>query len=187
MFGCSSCDFYLDILCASLPTIIRHEAHQRALASRKVCNVICSICSGNVQGFVFECGGCSFILCYFCALLPSKFTHRWDKHPFLLTYSPVENHMDEYYCEMCEREVNPKRWFYHCVDCDQSFHTGCVETFFSDLHLNVKFGDTLKVDKHSHLLSCVRCPKNNCQQPSCNSCGGLLLKDSMAFECAPCK
>lgn len=92
-----SCDFYLDVHPVRvLPYplyIIRHEAHQRALASWKVCNILCSICSGNVQGFVFECGGCSFILCYLCALLPSKFTHRWDKHPFLLTYSPVENHM----------------------------------------------------------------------------------------------
>ncbi|XP_057481700.1 uncharacterized protein LOC130768637 isoform X1 [Actinidia eriantha] len=187
MFGCSACQFYLDVRCAFLPNIIRHETHKNTLGLRKVNNIICSICNGNVCGFVFACDACNFIMCYLCALLPSKFNHRYDEHPFLLTYSPVENHLDEYYCEICEWEINPKRWFYHCVDCDQSLHTGCIQSFFSDVHLNVKFGGTLKVDKHPHPLIFAPCPKNKRPRLSCNSCGQLLIENDVAFECAPCK
>ncbi|KAL7225106.1 hypothetical protein ACSBR1_020414 [Camellia fascicularis] len=187
MFGCETCKFYLDIRCASLPHFMRHDTHKRTLALRKVSNGICSACKANVY-FVFACEACSFNLCHLCALSPLKFRHRYDKHPFLLTYSPIESHLDEYYCEICENEVNPKCWFYHCIDCDQSLHTGCVHPLLSDLYSNVKFGGTLKVEKHPHFLTFVQCPKTwkNPRGPCCDCCGKPLDHDRFAFECVPC-
>lgn len=155
MFGCAACEFYLDIRCASLPHFIRHEAHKGSLGLRKVSNKNCSTCSGNIDGFVFACDICNFTVCDFCAMLPSKFRYRYDVHPFSLTYLPIEDHEAEYYCELCEKEIDPKRWFYHCDDCDQSFHPGCTNLLFENVHLNVKFGGTLKVDKHPHPLTFV--------------------------------
>lgn len=61
-----------------------------------------------------------------------------------------------------------------------------VWTFFSCFQLNVKFGDTLKVDEHSHLLTFVQCPKYKRQQPYCNSCSRLIVEDDLTYECAPC-
>ncbi|GJV69697.1 zinc finger, PHD-type containing protein [Tanacetum coccineum] len=49
-----------------------------------------------------------------------------DKHPMKLTYGPVENHKSEYICEVCEEELNPNIWFYHCHVCAYSLHTRCA-------------------------------------------------------------
>ncbi|KAM0020448.1 putative chromatin regulator PHD family [Helianthus debilis subsp. tardiflorus] len=75
----------------------------------------------------FSCTLCGFHLHVGCALLlPEAIRHRYDKHPLSLAYSPVENHEGDYFCEVCEEELNPNAWFYHCHECVQSIHTTCA-------------------------------------------------------------
>ncbi|KAJ0673884.1 hypothetical protein HanLR1_Chr12g0433891 [Helianthus annuus] len=41
-------------------------------------------------------------------------------------YSPIENHEGDYFCEVCEEELNPNAWFYHCHKYVQPIHTICA-------------------------------------------------------------
>lgn len=153
-FHCDRCDLYVDIRCASYPSTIRHEAHEHLLNFQQNSNSPCSACCEdwtrtrsyknwkmggcyldyqdwrlNFQDSTectFKCRTCHFNLHPECALLPKKLRHRYDKHDLILTYSPVGLRSDEYYCEICEGELNPKLWFYYCSDCDYAFHCKCI-------------------------------------------------------------
>ncbi|XP_076904855.1 uncharacterized protein LOC143560438 [Bidens hawaiensis] len=111
----------------------------------------------------FHCPACDFYLHTMCALLlPGKIRHKYDKHSLSLRYYPAENHSSEYFCEICEDELNPQKWFYHCSTCASSMHTVCAPL---KLHcersllansepvfrfLNVKFGRTFEITDHPH-------------------------------------
>ena len=125
LYKCDSCKLYLDARCASLPSAIRHEAHHHPLLLTERCmNGIfandewCSACHRRSLMCRFRCKACGFNLHAWCALLTIK--HRYDEHPFILNYSPVKDHLDNYCCEICCEEGYPKSWFYHCDDCDHA-------------------------------------------------------------------
>ncbi|KAL7248453.1 hypothetical protein ACSBR2_003228 [Camellia fascicularis] len=192
IFGCTTCDFFIDCKCASLPRIIRHKAHKHTLAIRRTWSARCGGCNDVYHRFAFVCDPCNLNICVGCALLPGTVSHRYDKHPFTLTYSPPPlkdpNVDEEYYCEICEGEINPKLWFYHCVICDQSLHTLCSRPI--DWNPNVKYGVTIKFHHHHHphLLRCAEIPeKNSAIQSPCSQCGKCFGNDShMYYECPLC-
>ncbi|KAK2976229.1 hypothetical protein RJ640_001955 [Escallonia rubra] len=157
-YGCVECNFYLDVNCGSLPSTIKHEAHRDHLLHMKASQSPgeCAACfyEFNSKDFIFGCDTCDFKLHALCSLFPRALRHRYDEHPLILTYSPVEDReADEYYCEICEEEMNPREWFYHCVGCDQSMHPRCA---LDDKYPNVKFRGILNVDSHRHPLSLAR-------------------------------
>ncbi|KAA8518178.1 hypothetical protein F0562_015652 [Nyssa sinensis] len=138
-FTCACCHFHLDVTCGSLPTTIRHEAHlHHRLVLKEKLDGRCNACQMQSSGFAFGCGTCDFKLDLRCARLPSTIRHRYDEHLLILNYSPLKNYPDVYYCEVCEEELNPKCWFYHCDDCDQSFHYECIRPV--DECSNIKIG-----------------------------------------------
>ncbi|XP_052174106.1 uncharacterized protein LOC127789278 [Diospyros lotus] len=184
VFACSACEFYLDVNCASLPRTVKHEAHHHALALRQTRSGSCIACDKYLIGFAYVCDSCNLNLCIRCALLPGTISHRYDKHPFKMTYSFVKNEGDEHYCEICERDVETDYWFYRCGICDQSLHTKCL--FPVDWNCNVKFGVTLDYENHPHLLACVRKFEIG-ENSRCGDCGETLGEDdSLAFECLDC-
>ncbi|XAR67955.1 hypothetical protein NMG60_11002911 [Bertholletia excelsa] len=126
VFGCTSCKFYLDIKCVSLPRTIKHDSHKDLLGLRPIKSE-CSACGERIR-FGYECDICKYNLDIGCALLPWTIKHRYDEHPFALIYgaSSLDQVDDEYYCEICEKKVHSEYWFYHCHDCDQSLHTECI-------------------------------------------------------------
>ncbi|KAM7502355.1 hypothetical protein LguiB_001259 [Lonicera macranthoides] len=155
-YTCSRCKFYLDVQCGSLPNTIKHEGHHpnHVLSLRsKICNG-CDACSRTSYRpmLAYGCDSCDFLLESRCALLLSqKVRHRYDEHPFILTYYPVKYHSDEYYCDLCEKPLNPKIWFYHCGYCDRSIHFGCLRPFYR--WANIKYGRTLEIESHQHPLA----------------------------------
>ncbi|XP_028075460.1 uncharacterized protein LOC114277713 [Camellia sinensis] len=161
-FHCDRCDLYVDIRCASYPITIRHEAHEHLLNFEQNFNSLCSACyedwtrMGSYEVWTnigcnldyqdwtrlnfqdstectFKCRTCHFNLHLECAFLPKKLRHRYDKHDLILTYSPVGLRSDEYYCEICEGELNPKLWFYYCSECDYACHCQEAKTVQSVL------------------------------------------------------
>ncbi|KAH7853627.1 hypothetical protein Vadar_004845 [Vaccinium darrowii] len=187
-FKCSQCpEFCLDVKCGSLSGPIKHVAHKHLLTPKSVPVKYCSACGRLLPTkFGFVCDLCDFILDTRCAMLPSAFKHRYDKHPVILTYSPIKNHPAEYYCELCEEEVNPKHWFYHCVDCDQSIDIWCMYRYNYLLDLTIKKGESLKFDSHPHPLTVIGFSKD----PGffCNGCGNLYKYSLLPWlECGPCK
>ena len=121
-----------------------------------------------------------------CVMLPTSLKHRYDKHPFILTYSPIKGHTHEYYCEICEEEIDLRKWFYNCVECDQSIHPSCICN--QDHYSNVKFGAFFKVEGHQHPLTFIQF--SNEYGSLCNHCGKRLheyLSLHPGFECRSCE
>ncbi|KAJ0677238.1 putative chromatin regulator PHD family [Helianthus annuus] len=135
-YSCVQCHYKIDVCCAITRAKIKHKSHPNHLLSRNYYynrygeNGYCRMC---LSGFSkhdelsFSCTLCGFHLHVGCALLlPETIRHRYDKHPLSLAYSPIENHEGDYFCEVCEEELNPNASFYHCHECVQSIHTTCA-------------------------------------------------------------
>ncbi|GMP56205.1 hypothetical protein CsSME_00020777 [Camellia sinensis var. sinensis] len=156
LFGCVACDFFLDMKCASLLGTILHDTHKHFLTLRETTGGLCFACHKIFYGVGLVCDICNFKLHTQCALLPRTVSHRFDKHPFSLLYFGDQ---DEYYCEICEGEVNPFCWFYHCDDCNRSLHKECIHPVsFLPQHF-------ITHESHQHTLAL----KETCNVP-CEAC-----------------
>ncbi|KAF5756934.1 putative chromatin regulator PHD family [Helianthus annuus] len=208
VYCCTECvDFIIDVECAFLPKEITHTSHPNHLLSRVYqTRYLCRICEYSESGnyFSFSCHTCNdFHLHAKCALLiPETTVHKCDKHPMKPSYFPIENHMSDYFCEVCERELNPERPSYHCRDCMQSMHTTCAmsilqyETYDRYTRgvyqfVNVKFGGTYNnIEVHPHPLSFVQGIEDDgqCAKKGCHDRYQLHnLQFRMIFKCSDCK
>ncbi|KAF7112682.1 hypothetical protein RHSIM_RhsimUnG0204700 [Rhododendron simsii] len=181
-YGCRRCNFDLDIKCASLPTTIRHEAHEYPLnLVDEGCDERCSSCHELCRNYKFRCSDCKFSLHIQCASLPQTHDgHGYDDHAQILKYSPVGIKREEYYCEICEEEMDTKLWFYYCADCNQAFHGKCLYTAADDF-ANIKLRAIINVKNHPHHLTIQRAKLNGLNCDACHlPCKNLLC------ECKEC-
>ncbi|KAL7176387.1 hypothetical protein ACSBR2_029844 [Camellia fascicularis] len=176
--------YQLDVKCASLPSSIMHKAHEHPLILKKIGeNEGCAACD-QIRGMLsFGCGisPCSFNLHCGCALLPSIFNHRYDEHPFILTYAPIENGPDEYWCEFCENQVDPEWWFYHCTYCDKS---ACAKCIRKKEFPNAKLGATYTFASHPHPLTLIQATY---MRVRCDVCNRRIVRGNGAFKCEHCE
>ncbi|CAN6861287.1 unnamed protein product [Brassica oleracea] len=118
-----------DVLCGSISEPFVHPSHpQHPLYYIPTEEVeICNGCNSK-EDYVLRCieDDCRFVLCFKCATLPQVVKHRVDDHPLSLCYGEEEEASGKYWCDICERETNPKEWFYTCKDQRASFHRECV-------------------------------------------------------------
>ncbi|EOA19683.1 hypothetical protein CARUB_v10003354mg [Capsella rubella] len=147
LFGCAACgrfsngfryqhgDKTFDVRCGSISEPFSHPSfHDHPLYYISQVGGI-KRCNGcNEKGNdVLRCieDDCKFVLCFKCATLPQVVKHRVDDHPLSLCYD--EDATGEYWCDICEKETNPTKWFYTCKDNQSSLHTKCVLGNFSNL------------------------------------------------------
>ncbi|PWA40225.1 protein kinase C-like, phorbol ester/diacylglycerol-binding domain, C1-like protein [Artemisia annua] len=204
-YGCTMCGYYVCINCAFIPEKITHEVHPGHLLSKinpsaKLINRYCKACDFSMDRVPgYHCPSCDIYIHVRCALLlPGVIRHKYDKHhPLSLRYEPAENHISEYFCDICEDEFSPFKWFYHCSACDQSMHTACAplilqceQTTYSNNEdsifkfLNVKFGRTLEIKGHSHRLAAF--VQGIERHGNCIKCGEKLQYE-MIFKCLECE
>ncbi|XP_073126259.1 uncharacterized protein [Henckelia pumila] len=188
----------VDIDCALAPRIIKHDSHEQhplVLTNSPIFRTnITSCCSKiKVYNYTYHCSVCKVSIHIDCARLPETVTHEFDEHPLTLTFtsssSSINNSThDHHLCEVCEEEdIDPKYWFYHCSQCDQSFHVKCIPS--TGEYSGIKFGGTIKVPNcHStdHPLTLVR-TMSVCSQ-TCGYCHKIIegFKDGTALHCADC-
>ncbi|KAJ0639224.1 putative chromatin regulator PHD family [Helianthus annuus] len=201
---CNNCIF--DVHCAFLPKEITHTSHPNHLLFRVhhgAWDKWCRICGGYTDMNYFSCHTCNdFRLHANCALfIPETTWNKCDKHPMKLSYFPIENHKSDYFCEVCERELNPEEAFYHCHECMQSMHTACApsilqyETYDRSGRgvyefVNVKFGGRYENSKvHPHPLSFVQGIQDDgeCADHDYDNYSGKGLRYNMIFKCLDCK
>ncbi|XP_076923676.1 uncharacterized protein LOC143585884 [Bidens hawaiensis] len=199
-YGCTQCEYYVDISCGFIPDVITHAAHPNHLLRRikdSSLQMVCKACWWPVEGVGFHCPTCDFYLHSLCALLlPRTIRHKYDKHPLNLRYHPAENHSGEYFCDICEVEFDPNEWFYHCSTCASSMHSACAplklqceqytyskwnEPIFR--YINVKFGGTVEIEDHPYPLTFVQGINADGR---CSDCYRQLQYD-MIFKCSQCK
>ncbi|GKD38940.1 C1-like protein, partial [Tanacetum coccineum] len=71
-------------------------------------------------------------------LLILTFSVRYCKgHEIPLTYPPVDDHPEDFYCDICEEEMDPNFPLYHCQKCKyrNSFHLDCISR--NDYYANI--------------------------------------------------
>ncbi|XP_024961222.1 uncharacterized protein LOC112501743 isoform X2 [Cynara cardunculus var. scolymus] len=181
VYKCETCKFYLDVNCGFLPNTIIHKSHKHPLTQVMDPNQACEACDKTFTGISFACKACNFQLDMYCAIRsPQLLTHRYCKgHEIPLTYPPVEDHPEDFYCDICEKEMHPKLPLYHCHKCKNSFHLDCINQI--DLYANVVGWEKAIIESshHKHPLMCVR-RKTTCEYvcPFCNLDinGGLMLE-----------
>ncbi|XP_062163726.1 uncharacterized protein LOC133870582 [Alnus glutinosa] len=178
---CDTCYLTFDLQCCSHSQILKHKGHQHSLFLAINSNRRCHVCNYDSGGkpSIFVCINCDFALGLECATLPLVARHKYDDHLLELTCS-VEAHSEEYYCLICEKERDPKCWFYYCTECDFSAHPKCVFGKYSYFKFG-KYAITFK-DDHQHPLTFV--PKTE-SSPPCDACGETF--NGMALECSQCK
>nr|GEV67816.1 C1-like protein [Tanacetum cinerariifolium] len=105
----TNCKFYLCVNCESLPTTIKHKSHNHPLIQVIDPLILCKACDKWSENMSFACKACDFQLDMYCAIRsPVSLSHRYCKgHEILLTYPPVENHPEDFYCDICEEEMDP--------------------------------------------------------------------------------
>ncbi|KAD2806200.1 hypothetical protein E3N88_39577 [Mikania micrantha] len=205
VYHCEECGYNIDVYCAFIHEEITHASHPNHLLSRVrkgETNYNCRICGSYIwdQDFTYSCKNCdNFHLHTWCALLiPETTRHKCDKHPMKLSYFPIENHKSDYFCEICEKELNPEAAFYHCYECMQSMHIACAPSILCyETHManssgwttiyefaNVKFGDTYNsMSIHPHPLSFVQ---GIATDGRCTKCT-RRLQYQMIFKCLDCE
>ncbi|KAL9294091.1 putative histone-lysine N-methyltransferase chromatin regulator PHD family [Arabidopsis thaliana] len=123
----------MDIRCGSIFEPFVHESHPHPLYYKFFtfsAVAKCDICH-ITRRHLLCCEECDFRLDFRCATLPKKvMKQRYDDHPLFLSYG--ENNVDgEYWCDVCEKRVDAKTWFYTCDACGVTLHVSCVVGDFS--------------------------------------------------------
>ncbi|KAJ0724518.1 putative chromatin regulator PHD family [Helianthus annuus] len=172
-YNCRTCDFQMDIICATLlEQKINHHSHPHQL-DRMSCPIVssCVACGNKHEGVFFHCTTCPrFLINLECALLPTKlliqnhtdgtFTHS---HPLTLAYSfPYSEYQAKYYpkCRVCGGRFYSHLWIYKCDKCLYHVHVDCATSKrepFMSIFQTASLGKTyknFKEDEHPNLLHC---------------------------------
>ncbi|MFS7991876.1 putative chromatin regulator PHD family [Helianthus anomalus] len=194
--------YIIQVRCAFIPKKIKHKSHPNHQLSRfaeaSTIKDYCHMCFSRFtadNNISFGCDACEFHLHVGCALLlPETIRHRYDKHPLSLVHAPVENHEGDYFCEVCEEELNPNASFYHCHECAQSIHTTCAPMLIPQIkpyiygtsnvrYRNIKCGGIHKTEYDQHPLSFLPGTKRD---GDCTTCG-KTLNDRHILKRLQCK
>ncbi|XP_063945955.1 uncharacterized protein LOC135151436 [Daucus carota subsp. sativus] len=184
-YHCQTCDIYVDIRCAFLPTRIKYKSHKHhSLVQRPALNSTCSITRYRNEFGVYGCETCNnFQIDICCIIIPSRMEHKYDSHPLTLRYPPFF-YEGAFYCEICEERVNNQDLLYHCSESEHSYHYTCV--FWLN---NVKLGGTIKViisDKPHTLALVMKTPTRKKPIHTCSQCFSFSDSFSFLLECDGC-
>ncbi|KAH0901291.1 hypothetical protein HID58_040794, partial [Brassica napus] len=121
--------FSIDVKCATISESIIHESHPCTLYYNNNTYMECASCNKR-DCQLFSCDDCSFGIDKRCATLPKTTQHWYDEHLIFLCYNKNKRG-GEYWCDICEEQIDTMIWFYTCDSCCVTFHTECVLGDFS--------------------------------------------------------
>jgi len=121
----------LDVRCGSRSEPVIHDGHRHPLYYEHKKDHCCDACYKEIDGYLLSCDTCDFDLDLHCTDLPKVVKHSCDDHPLSLCYG--ENATGKYWCDICEAETDPSKWFYTCSVCVVTAHIECVLGDFSRL------------------------------------------------------
>jgi hypothetical protein len=162
-YHCDKCKFNLDVHCSLIPDIIDHDGHEHQLIlSSALYSDRCGSCSSEGRIF-FRCAmkDCEFTMDFKCATLPRTIRYGPYKQPFILSYKDKDSSTNEYFCDICEKERDPKHWFYYCAELNFPAHPDCI----------LGKRSYMKSVRHEHYLLLV--DKSEGANRLCEECGSL--------------
>ncbi|KAG7576833.1 DC1 [Arabidopsis thaliana x Arabidopsis arenosa] len=156
----------IDVRCILVPDFFTHKAHEHPLfistSEKGKSKICCECCKEICLVSYLQCSECKFAMCYRCATIPNEVYYKYDKHSLSLCYGEGVKY-GMYWCEVCEKEVDPRDWFYACNKCCITVHLQCV--FGSSGY--VKPGFTLY-----HYFTKMEVFRNSkSTRPFCTECG----------------
>ncbi|XP_039001989.1 uncharacterized protein LOC120128371 [Hibiscus syriacus] len=122
------CSFCIDMDCAKLLPTLKLACHPHRLAYfRGTSELDCRTCGKHCGGgdCICRCVQCDISFHLKC-VVPSKATSKYHRHPLILTESVKEYDSDEFCCDDCENEKDPKHPVYYCQSCIFVAHIPCV-------------------------------------------------------------
>lgn len=179
MYKCceEDCQFQLDARCASLPDPIIHDCHPHDhplffnLTKGK-----CMACKSTSRSRKFlDCIECWSFLCLTCATLPRVAHYKHDKHPLTLCCGEEKTSDIQYWCEICERKLDAKEWFYTCNSCTVTLHVTCLlgdKVYMKPNHM---------IKTHEYDEIAVVVPNAGNSRPMCDGCGDRCV-DTLVFK-----
>ncbi|KAB1227482.1 hypothetical protein CJ030_MR1G028866 [Morella rubra] len=133
-YDCNSCNFNLDIKCASQSRIDTDNSrqHQHVFTHfYKQIQFICEACGEECKDIASLCSLCS--ICQLlvhtkCANFPSTIEIAAHNHSLSHNYSlrQVKELKDIVFCKLCYKEINPNYAAYYCQECDYVAHAICT-------------------------------------------------------------
>ena len=75
---------------------------------------------------MLSCMECNFNLHLLCGPLPRTIKYECHVHSLVLVDSLAEDETAEYYCDICEKERDPRLCAYYCGECEYRAHVNCV-------------------------------------------------------------
>ncbi|CAA0407203.1 unnamed protein product [Arabidopsis thaliana] len=172
--------FEIDVGCASICEPFEHKIHPHPLFiyplqinssksknEEKTLNV-CGVCGEKCYQCIINCDDCQFVMCFKCATIPVVVHYKHDEHPLILCCG--ENSGGLYWCEVCEKQIDPNKWFYTCDDCCTTAHVECI--FGPFMHL--KAGTFYCMVNNIQCTYTIGSNKGN-TRPVCDRCGDRCL------------
>ncbi|CAF1887987.1 unnamed protein product [Brassica napus] len=137
--------FKIDVTCCLVPEYSTQKFHEHPIfiAPYNYDHEIypCNGCKRHLTKTRLQCTLCEFSICYECATIPEELHYKHDEHPLTLCYG--EDTDGKYWCEECEKQVNPSEWFYTCKKCCITIHRTCLFGFY----VYLKPGHTLTYNR----------------------------------------
>jgi hypothetical protein len=128
-YRCGPCNFNLHEHCArQLPTI-KYEGHRHLLlyVEKIGLQAKCNACDNHCDSSLLRCPLCNFNLHLRCSPLPPTINHNCHIDSLILKESPAEDELDEeFYCNACEDEREPRYPIYYCAECPFVAEVSCV-------------------------------------------------------------
>ncbi|CAH2058240.1 unnamed protein product [Thlaspi arvense] len=175
LFNCAACgrlgtgfryydgeDIVLDVHCASLFWFRHRKLHPHTLFLTTLDRGTCVGCD-KTKTYVLGCIECEYSLDFQCATLPVVIKHKCDDHYlFLRCGEEKKDSTGRYWCEICEAETNPEKWFFSCYDCGVVCHIDCVIGDSLNIKPGVSYMNEMKIETVVN---------DHNSRPLCSSCG----------------
>jgi hypothetical protein len=152
-YHCNSCDFGLDIECASATRPTKRDycsQHEFVSISQEI-QFTCILCGEDWSGAARVCLVCLHLAHTLCAFKPRSIKIKADSHLLTLFYSlgkVFKKHDHEFCCcNLCGRRVNLKYAGYYCQQCDFVAHLKCaVKNSFGPIDTSYSSDSSIEFD-----------------------------------------
>ncbi|XVF42270.1 hypothetical protein PTKIN_Ptkin01aG0347400 [Pterospermum kingtungense] len=206
-YWCQPCNVRIDFGCAKLLPTLKHKSHHHLLAFfGEICldnqleHFKCNVCHRVCKAESYRCVECDFNLHLRCVPMPFLKKNKCHIDRLVFKNSVVEDDSEEYYCDICEKERNPKHPAYCGEKCTFIAHIECVlhdQDEMDDKALMVKemehnegSNDDIHMTSqqflnHKHLLKFYEVPENpEGNRYYCN--GYRLVLNGPSYICTKC-